>query len=201
VSVPAGATTTCNPAATGGSLTGCQSTIPLPERFFAGGGNSLRAFPLNQAGPRDPVSGDPIGGAGMFVNMLELRMPLSLLPFVDNNLSFVLFEDAGNVFADASDIWASLARWHQTNLAGCRAASQADATGTCNFNYLSHAVGLGVRYRTPVGPIRVDLGYNLNPPYFAERDLNGPCPAGQTCPSPFRRLGHFNFYFSVGQTF
>ena len=139
----------------------------------------------------------------MFVNMLELRMPPPILPFVENNLSFVLFEDAGNVFANARDIWSSLAQWHQTGLDGCRAASQPDAIGTCNFDYLSHAVGLGIRYRTPVGPVRVDLGYNLNPPYFAERDL---CVVGQTCPIPgqpssFRRLGHFNFYFSVGQTF
>ena len=39
-----------------------STDIPLPERFFAGGGTSLRGFGLNQAGPRDPVTGFPIGG-------------------------------------------------------------------------------------------------------------------------------------------
>ena len=34
-----------------------STDIPLPERFFAGGGTSLRGFGLNQAGPRDPVTG------------------------------------------------------------------------------------------------------------------------------------------------
>ena len=48
---------------------------PLPEQFFAGGGNSHRGFGLNQAGPRDPNSGFPVGGTAQFVNNLELRFP------------------------------------------------------------------------------------------------------------------------------
>ena len=51
------------------------ATIPLPEQFFAGGGNSHRGFGLNQAGPRDPDSGFPVGGTALFVNNLELRFP------------------------------------------------------------------------------------------------------------------------------
>jgi outer membrane protein insertion porin family len=43
------------------------ATIPLPEQFFAGGGNSHRGFGLNQAGPRDPNSGFPVGGTAQFV--------------------------------------------------------------------------------------------------------------------------------------
>jgi outer membrane protein insertion porin family len=39
-----------------------QQVIPLPERFFAGGATSLRGFGLNEAGPRDPCTGFPIGG-------------------------------------------------------------------------------------------------------------------------------------------
>ena len=35
-----------------------------------------------------------------------------------------------------------------------------------DFNYMVHAVGFGVRYRTPVGPMRLDLAYSLNPPTF-----------------------------------
>ena len=36
----------------------------------------------------------------------------------------------------------------------------------CDYNYISHAIGVGVRYKTPVGPVRFDFGYNLNPPAF-----------------------------------
>ncbi len=64
----------------------CQgiTLIPLPEQFFAGGGNSHRGFGLNQAGPRDPSSGFPVGGTALFVNNLELRFPadFSALPWV-----------------------------------------------------------------------------------------------------------------------
>jgi len=53
--------------------------------------------------------------------------------------------------------------------------------------------------------VRVDVGYNLNPPFFPVRE---PCsgivlPPGQQCPVPahFEQLRHFNFFFSIGQTF
>ena len=49
------------------------STIPLPERLFAGGATSHRGFAINQAGPRDTQTGYPLGGAGAFVNSIELR--------------------------------------------------------------------------------------------------------------------------------
>ena len=49
--------------------------ISLPERFFSGGGNSHRGFGLNQAGPRDPSTGFPLGGSALFINNLELRFP------------------------------------------------------------------------------------------------------------------------------
>src|SRR6266478_1845032 len=50
--------------------------IPLPERFFAGGGTSLRGFALNQAGPRDAQTGFPVGGQAMLVFNQEFRFPL-----------------------------------------------------------------------------------------------------------------------------
>jgi outer membrane protein assembly factor BamA len=56
-------------------------------------------------------------------------------------------------------------------------------------------VGAGARYHTPVGPIRVDFSYNLNPPYYPViYDFNNNPPyEGQA--------GHFNFFFSIGQSF
>ena len=66
---------TSNGPATPNPLDTNQNVIPLPVLFFAGGSNSLRGFAINQAGPRDPVTGFPIGGQGLFVNNLELRTP------------------------------------------------------------------------------------------------------------------------------
>ena len=67
--------------------------VPLPERFFMGGGNSHRGFGLNQAGPRDPVTGFPLGGSALFLNNFEIRFPPPTLPFVQDNMSFAIFHD------------------------------------------------------------------------------------------------------------
>ncbi|MGH9600319.1 MAG: POTRA domain-containing protein, partial [Terracidiphilus sp.] len=87
--------------------------IPLPERLYAGGALSLRGFSQNAAGPRDPETGYPVGGAGALVNQTELRLPAPTLPWLGNSLSFVLFHDMGNVFANAGDAWISALRIHQ----------------------------------------------------------------------------------------
>lgn len=170
--------------------------VPLPERFFTGGSNSHRGFAINEAGPRDPTTGFPLGGDGLFLNNLELRTPPIALPYIGENLSAVVFHDVGNVFASAGDIFSSLGHWSQAHQATCvpHETTVGPTTPTCDFNYISQAVGLGVRYRTPIGPVRVDFGYNLNPPLFPVRDdpTRGPY---------LDRTPHFNFYFSIGQTF
>ena len=56
--------------------------IPLPERLYAGGATSLRGFSINAAGPRDPETGYPIGGAGALINSTELRLPPPTLPWL-----------------------------------------------------------------------------------------------------------------------
>jgi len=167
-------------------LYGSTTFIPLPERFFAGGSNSHRGFGLNQAGPRDLQTGFPLGGEALFLNNLELRTPPLPLPFVGNDLSAVVFHDMGNVFASAGDVLNSFFHYVQPNQSAC----QNTVTPNCNFNYISHAIGSGIRYRTPIGPISFDLGYNLNPPVFPVAQQNR-----------FETLGHFNFFFSIGQTF
>jgi outer membrane protein assembly complex protein YaeT len=180
---------------------GSLGYVPLPERYFVGGSNSHRGFSINQAGPRDPDSGYPLGGNAMIVNNLELRLPPAPLPFVGDNLSFVLFHDIGNAFGTANQMWKNLTRMNQRDQASCRNLSLTDPKATCDFSYMSQAVGTGVRYRTPIGPVRVDLGYNLNPPVFP---VKAPC-AGVTgvCTAvPQAEVGrHFNFFFSIGQTF
>lgn len=185
--------------------------IPLPERLYAGGPTSLRGFSVNAAGPRDPQTGYPIGGAGALVNNLELRLPPPTLPYFGNTVSFVLFHDMGNIFNNSGDVWPSLLRIHQPDRTDCMDPQSktippenppgptlsTGPTGTCSFNYFSHAPGLGLRYHTPVGPIRLDFSYNLNPPiYPVTYDYSHPDFAPHV-----GEAGHFNFFFSLGQTF
>jgi outer membrane protein assembly factor BamA len=169
------------------------NAVPLPERLYAGGATSHRGFGINDAGPRDLQTGYPVGGNAAFVNSTELRLPPFTLPYVGNNLGFVIFHDMGNVFTHVGDMFPSIEHFHQPNQQSC--ANVSNTFGTCNFNYFSHAIGLGLRYKTPVGPIRVDFSYNLNPPvYPVIYDFNGNPPyEGQA--------GHFNFFFSIGQAF
>jgi outer membrane protein insertion porin family len=169
------------------------NAIPLPERLYAGGASSHRGFPINGAGPRDLQTGYPVGGSAAFVNSFELRLPPPTLPLVGNSVSFVVFHDMGNVFQNARDMFPSFLRYNQPNKSTCTNVS--NPIGTCNFNYFSHAVGLGARYGTPVGPIRVDFSYNLNPPIYPiiYDFYNNPPHTGQA--------GHFNFFFSIGQSF
>jgi outer membrane protein insertion porin family len=176
-----------------------QESIPLPERFFSGGADSLRGFAYNEAGPRDtgaPLSpgqpasaptGFPLGGNALFANNIELRFPL-----IGDNIQGVFFHDMGNVYTTLGNM--SL-RYHQNN--------------NQDFDYANQAVGFGVRYRTPVGPIRVDVAYSLNPPSFVgfqgtplqllQCGPNAP-PTG-ACQSVPQTTGHFQFFFSIGQTF
>ncbi len=179
-----------------------ESLIPLPERFYSGGGNSHRGFGLNQAGPRDPFTGYPIGGSAVFLNNLEMRFPNVTLPYLNDQIGFTLFHDMGNVFARPQEILASLPRFRQPNQQACFQPAPAPVYSLCNYNYASHAVGVGVSYQTPIGPLNFDFGYNLNPPYFPSYTnvtSNGVAPpVGQFA---YQRAGHFNFSFTFGQSF
>lgn len=153
-----------------------EEVIPLPERFFAGGGTTLRGFSLNEAGPRDPCSGFPVGGLALLVFNQELRFPMRL-PFIGNRLGGTLFYDGGNVFTDVNHINLN---WKPPSVT--------------ELNYFSHTVGFGLRYPTPVGPVRVDLGYQLNPPLY--QFYNATALQFQTI-----RLTHLGFSFNIGPVF
>lgn len=126
-----------------------DSRVPLSEKFFTGGGNTMRGFPLSGAGPQRQVQvcangGScssteatyiqvPSGGNELFLLNSELRIPLPLR----KGLGIAAFYDGGNVFSKI---------------------------GFHDFTSLySNNVGLGLRYATPVGPVRIDIGRNLNP--------------------------------------
>ncbi|MGA3126044.1 MAG: POTRA domain-containing protein [Candidatus Korobacteraceae bacterium] len=169
---------------------GSLGYIPLPEHYFVGGSNSHRGFAINQAGPRDPYSGAPLGGNAMLVNNLELRMPPVPLPYVKDNLSLVLFDDIGNAFGTANQMWKNVVRFKQRDPQSCRTLPST----SCDFSYMSQAAGAGLRYRTPIGPVRIDLGYNLNPPVFPVNQPSGGAAYSE-------QVRHFNYFFSIGQTF
>jgi outer membrane protein assembly complex protein YaeT len=180
---------------------GPTNAVPLPERFYGGGSITHRGFGENQAGPRDTgvesasgsnvqITGFPVGGNAVFFNNFELRFPL-----IGQNIGGVLFEDSGNIYQNLNNV---SFRYHQKNLQ--------------DFNYMVHAAGFGIRYKTPVGPVRVDLSYALNPPNFlgfkgTYQELltcNPQLPADQlpsACQSVRQNTGHFQFFFSIGQTF
>jgi outer membrane protein assembly complex protein YaeT len=151
-------------------------SLPLPERLFMGGSDSHRGFSINQAGPRDPQTGYPIGGNALFFNSFELRLRMA-----QQRLGFVLFNDTGNVFTTIRRM--RLLKFSQTR----------PLTDVDTLDYDSDAVGVGLRYKTPVGPLSFDVGYNLNPPRYQTVTTNGLVEVQQ--------LARFQFFLSVGQSF
>jgi outer membrane protein insertion porin family len=136
---------------------GGRQTLPISERFFAGGPRDLRGFGFEEAGPRgpiiDPLTGNvigtqPLGGNAVIVINNELRFPIYKI------LGGTVFSDTGNVFRRVKDF---------------------------RPQDLTQTFGFGLRIKTPIGPVRFDLGFLV---------LNR--PNGQPT---FRR--HFTF----GQTF
>lgn len=105
--------------------------LPASERFFAGGDTTVRGFALDQLGRPETLDKDgfPNGGTGVVILNAELRMP------VRGGFGVVGFVDAGNVWANASDI---------------------------DLGQLRRTVGFGIRYKSPVGPIRFDVGFKTD---------------------------------------
>ncbi|HEX8837216.1 MAG TPA: POTRA domain-containing protein [Candidatus Acidoferrum sp.] len=186
------------------------TVIPLPERLFAGGGTSLRGFALNQAGPRDSVTGFPVGGQALLVLNQEFRFPMRL-PFIGTALGGALFYDGGNVYSRLTRISFRtnmpspvIALENPTLPPSSTNLPMCVANCSNELNYFSHTAGLGFRYKTPVGPIRIDLGYQLNRPLFV---IPIPCPANTpTCTSGSlgqkrTRLPGFQIFFNLGSSF
>jgi outer membrane translocation and assembly module TamA len=103
---------------------------------------------------------------------------------IGDNIGGVLFHDMGNVYSDIREI---SIRYHQRNLK--------------DFYYMVQAAGVGIRYRTPIGPVRLDLSFSPNSPRFfgfkgtLDELLNNKGTAVN------QRINVFQFHFSLGQTF
>ncbi|MDD2751722.1 MAG: BamA/TamA family outer membrane protein, partial [Candidatus Omnitrophica bacterium] len=92
-----------------------------------------------RAGPVDPVTKDPLGGASMLVGNIEYTYPLF------NFLKVAAFYDVGNTWEKLSDI-----------------GSSRDAFGVSDSGGFKSGIGLGVRVKTPIGPLMLDYGIPLN---------------------------------------
>ena len=113
---------------------GGKMNIPIHERFFAGGSNSFRGAKFDELGPVDAESLRPVGGEALALLNLELTFPLISAL---KYLKGAFFYDVGNVFEKREDM---------------------------SLISLKNAVGFGLRYRTPLGPVRLELGWNLSEP-------------------------------------
>jgi len=105
--------------------------LPLYEKFYLGGINSLRGFKLYSVSPRDPATGDRIGGEKMLQFNFEFIFPV--MPSA--GVKGLVFFDAGNSWAKADDY---------------------------DLGDMRQSVGAGVRWYSPVGPIRLEYGWVID---------------------------------------
>ena len=118
---------------------GDSSELPTYERFFAGGAYTIRGYEERSLGPVDPNTNDPLGGNSMLIGNIEYTYP------VFSFLKVAAFYDIGNVWEKIGDI-----------------GSTKDANGVINSGGLKSGVGLGLRLKTPLGPIMLDYGIPLD---------------------------------------
>ncbi len=103
--------------------------VPIFERYFAGGANTIRGYNERKVGPLDSNTNDPIGGESILVGTVEYTVPIVEV------LKAAVFFDAGNVWSKASDY---------------------------GSNGLKSGTGLGLRVKTPIGPLKLDYGVPLS---------------------------------------
>ena len=120
------------------SAYGSTKDVPIYERFFAGGANTIRGYKERRVGPRDEGNGEPVGGDAILIGNAEVTFPL-----YEKMLKGAVFFDIGNVWAKPSDSFAS--------------------------TDVKAGAGIGVRVKTPIGPVRVDWGYPLVSNYEDDR--------------------------------
>jgi outer membrane protein assembly complex protein YaeT len=105
--------------------------IPIDERFFNGGSTTVRSFGERELGPHN--NGYPIGGEFFSVFNVEYTFPLY------GELLGAVFFDAGNLLPNSTDPFQHV---------------------TAGLDDMRYAVGVGLRYKLPIGPVRLDYGYN-----------------------------------------
>jgi outer membrane protein insertion porin family len=118
---------------------GGTKDLPLFERYFPGGINSVRGFRILSLGPRNVVQdafgnqirSDPVGGSQQLIFNNEI-----IFPIIESlGVKGVVFFDAGNAFSAEQGI---------------------------NFGGMRLSTGGGIRWLSPVGPLRIEVGFPLN---------------------------------------
>ena len=105
--------------------------LPVYEKFYLGGIDTIRGYKYAEISPRDPATGDRIGGDKFQFFNAEWRFPL----YKKAGLMGVIFLDSGNVYG----------------------------SGQTYFSSMRTSIGTGIRWFSPMGPLRIEWGYNLNP--------------------------------------
>ncbi|MHB8707459.1 MAG: outer membrane protein assembly factor BamA [Desulfuromonadales bacterium] len=111
--------------------------VPLDERFYLGGINTLRGFQPREVGPYNPVTDEYTGGYKETYFNFEWLFPLAK----DMGIKGVTFFDVGNAWGENEDF----------------------------FSEWRYSVGAGIRWLSPLGPLRLEWGYNLDPEEWEDR--------------------------------
>ncbi|RLB09026.1 MAG: outer membrane protein assembly factor BamA [Deltaproteobacteria bacterium] len=105
--------------------------LPVYEKFFIGGIDTVRGFNYQEISPRDPITLEKIGGEKMMIYNVEYRVPVTK----DKSFIALAFFDTGNVWRASEDY---------------------------SFSDMRRSIGFGIRWYSPMGPIRIEWGFALN---------------------------------------
>ena len=117
---------------------GDTDEVPIFERYYAGGANTIRGYQERKVGPRDPASNDPTGGEATLIGNIELNFPI--------------YEKVikGAVFYDVGSVWQRMEDFAQGSY--------------------KQGTGVGLRVKTPIGPLKLDWGYPLSENHDDEKE-------------------------------
>ncbi len=117
-----------------------SDSVPIYERFFAGGATTIRGYRQRGVGPRDRGSNVALGGEAMVIGNAEV-----VFPIFKKVIKGAVFYDVGNVWANSTDMFEG-------------------------FDGYKQGTGIGVRVKTPIGPVKLDWGYPLSENYNDKKE-------------------------------
>jgi outer membrane protein insertion porin family len=120
---------------------GDTKDVPIYDRFYVGGAETVRGYKERKIGPRDPGSNAPLGGDAMLVGNAEITFPV-----YEKLIKGAVFYDIGNAWEHVRDYM----KWE---------------------GGLKQGFGTGVRVKTPIGPLKLDVGYPLSDNHDDKKQL------------------------------